>query len=392
MPDLEIQRRENDIVIATFGRGFYVLDDYSPLRGLTAEQLEQDAILFPVKPALRYIESRLAPGSDGAQDWSADNPPFGAVFTYYLKDGLKSLEAQRQKAEKELKKNEKPVYYPPWDDLRAEEREEKPQILLTVRDAAGNVVRRINGSTGGGISRADWNLRWPGLSPVEGADATEESPWEKLDDGPMAVAGTYTVELHSRVQGAETLLAGPMEFEIVDLGLNPMAADQQAKLAFELQVQELTRQVEGETRRLRQSMERLQHLRVAAAAVAANEQLDRIGTLENELRDVMIVLDGDQTIEGRNEPVPTSVRSRVGRVRWSLASTTMGPTTTQRENIGAAEVEFAAVKPRIDRVAETDIPALVDALEAMGAPYSGGGEHLVPENDGGDEARRWKRF
>ena len=86
------------------------------------------------------------------------------------------------------------------------------------------------------------------------------------------------------------------------------------------------------------------------------------------------------------------MRSRVGRVRWSLASTTMGPTGTQRDNIAAAEQEFTQVQPVIDRIAEQDIPTLVDALDALGAPYSGGGEHLVPENDGGDEARRWKRF
>ena len=103
-------------------------------------------------------------------------------------------------------------------------------------------------------------------------------------------------------------------------------------------------------------------------------------------------MDGDHTIARRNEATPTAVRGRVGRVRWSLSATTMGPTQTQRANIQAAEVEFAAAKPRIDRIAEVDIPALIAELEEMGAPYSGGGEHLVPANDGGDEARRWRRF
>ena len=254
------------------------------------------------------------------------------------------------------------------------------------------MVRRVNGSTGSGLHRTDWNLRWPGLGPVDGADATEESPWEKLSDGPLAVAGPYTVELHKRVQGVETRLAGPMPFEVVDLGLNPLASDQQAKLAFELEVQELTRDVEGATRRWRQSMERLEHLRVAAAAVSSDAHLVRIAALENELRDAWIVLDGDHTIGGREEAVPTAIRERVGRVRWSLGSTTMGPTQTQRDNIRAAAGEFAAVEPHIERVAEVDIPALIGELEAMGAPYSGGGEHLVPADDGRGEARRWKRL
>ncbi len=392
VPDLELQRRENDVVLATFGRGFYVLDDYTPLRGLTEEQLEQDALLFPVRPALRYIENRLNPGSDGAQDWSADNPPYGAVFTYYLKDGLESLEARRKKREKELADAGEPVYYPSWDDLRAEEREEKPQILLTVRDGAGQVVRRLTGGAGGGIQRVAWNLRWPGLGPVDGADATEASPWDKLDDGPLAVAGGYTVEIHSRVQGVETLLAGPVSFEVRDLGLNPMAGDQQAKLDFEMEVQQLHRDVAGASRRLRQSMERLEYLRVAAAAVAADEHLTTIATLENELRDAWIIMNGDPTIGGREEPVPEAVRERVGRVRWSLGSTTMGPTQTQRANIAAAEAEFAEARPVIDRVALQDIPALVTALEALGAPYSGGGEHLVPADDMARWRKLWRKF
>ena len=55
--DIAIQRRENDLVLASFGRGFYVLDDYSPLRGLNKEMIEKDAHLFPIKTALEYIES-----------------------------------------------------------------------------------------------------------------------------------------------------------------------------------------------------------------------------------------------------------------------------------------------------------------------------------------------
>ncbi|MFH1843044.1 MAG: glycosyl hydrolase, partial [bacterium] len=125
--DLEIQRRENDLVVATFGRGFYVLDDYTPLRGLegglTEADLEQEAILFPVKQTWMYMPSSPIGGRDkGSQGdafYNAPNPPYGAVFTYYLGEGLQSLEEQRQEREKELREAKKPVYYPDWDDLRA---------------------------------------------------------------------------------------------------------------------------------------------------------------------------------------------------------------------------------------------------------------------------------
>jgi photosystem II stability/assembly factor-like uncharacterized protein len=392
VPDLELQRRENDVVIATFGRGFYVLDDYSPLRGLSEEQLDAAGLLFDVRPALRYIPSRLGPGSDGGQDWSADNPPFGATFTYYLKDGLTSLEAQRQKAESELEEEGEPVYYPTWDELRAEEREETPQVLLTVRDEAGDVVRRVPGATGKGLHRATWNLRWPGVGPADPVDATERSPWEAVDDGPLALAGTYTVELHTRVGGEETLLAGPVTFEVRELGLNPLSSDQTVKLAFEREVEDFRRQVEGATREWRLAMDRLKRMRAAAAAVAAPEMQSRIGRLENDLRDLWITLGGDQTVSSRNEATPASIRERLGRVAWGLRSTTMGPTDTQRRNVQMARADFEVIGPRLVRIVDGAIPTLVDELEEMGAPFSGGGDHLVPSDDMAQWRKLWRKF
>src|SRR5512141_646016 len=101
--DLTIQKRENDLVVATFGRGFDVLDDYSPLRAMNEQTLAQQATLFPVKPAPLYVESSPLglPGASfqGHNYFMAPNPPFGAVLTYYLKDAIESRRTQRQKTE-----------------------------------------------------------------------------------------------------------------------------------------------------------------------------------------------------------------------------------------------------------------------------------------------------
>ncbi len=87
--DLAIQRRENDLVVGTFGRSIYILDDYTPLRMLKPEMLTQEATLFPVKDAMMYIQSQPLGGRgksfQGEAFFTADNPPFGATFTYYLK-------------------------------------------------------------------------------------------------------------------------------------------------------------------------------------------------------------------------------------------------------------------------------------------------------------------
>ncbi|MBD3853904.1 MAG: glycosyl hydrolase, partial [Acidobacteria bacterium] len=164
--DIDIQRSENDLALATFGRGFYLLDDYSPLRQVSEQALEQDVILFPTKDALRYVEKRSRVGSRGASFWTADNPPYGATFTYYLKDGFKTLADQRIEAEKKaIKAGEEPKI-PSYEELRAEEEQIDPKVFFTVRNAEGDVVRRIDGETAKGIHRVSWDLRWPSSRPT----------------------------------------------------------------------------------------------------------------------------------------------------------------------------------------------------------------------------------
>ena len=120
--DLEIQRRENDLVGASFGRGFYVLDDYSPLRQIDAEfLLKEEFAFFPVRTALLYIEDRPLGGPKGSQGdayFTAENPPYGAVFTYYLRDSLESRKAQRQAKERTVKESGGDNVYPGWDELK----------------------------------------------------------------------------------------------------------------------------------------------------------------------------------------------------------------------------------------------------------------------------------
>src|ERR1700754_2072939 len=136
--DLNIQKRENDLVIGTFGRGIYILDNYAPLRSINAEMLKQDAV-FPVKDALMYIQSQPLGGRgksfQGESFYTADNPPYGAIFTYYLKEAPKTRKQRRQEVEKEADKKGQPIGQPTLDELRAEDEEEAPAIVFTVKDS-----------------------------------------------------------------------------------------------------------------------------------------------------------------------------------------------------------------------------------------------------------------
>src|SRR5262249_29136624 len=151
-------------VIATFGRGFYVLDDITPLRQLKADTLQQANIEFPVRDSLLYIE-RLPlglpkKGFQGDALYTADNPAFGATFTYYLKDKIKTKKEKRQEAEKDAAKKNEAAPYPSNDQLRAEAEELKPEVYWLVYDDSGAAIRRVDGETGEGFHRATWDLRY----------------------------------------------------------------------------------------------------------------------------------------------------------------------------------------------------------------------------------------
>ena len=216
--DLAIQRRENDLVGASFGRGFYVLDDYSALREVTEEALAKEASLFPTRKAWWYVEreplGESGKASQGAAWFMAKNPPFGAVFTYHLADDIRSREKARQEKEKPLVQAGKDTPYPGWAEVEAERREAKPVVVLTVRDAAGNVVRRVEGKAEKGFHRVAWDLRLPSTRAIGTRSRLEEEDGEG-PTGVLAAPGAYTVSLAKQVDGRTTELAGPVRFEVV---------------------------------------------------------------------------------------------------------------------------------------------------------------------------------
>ncbi|MCK4837042.1 MAG: glycosyl hydrolase, partial [Candidatus Aminicenantes bacterium] len=148
--NVKIQSRENDLVCASFGRGIYILDDYSPLRFLSDSTVKNDFILFPVKDTPLYFPipkmGWSSKGTQGHTFYTAKNPPHGVVFTYYLKESLKSSKTIRRDREKELAKKQEDVTFPGWDRIKKEEREEAAQILFVVKDSEGHIVRKIKGS------------------------------------------------------------------------------------------------------------------------------------------------------------------------------------------------------------------------------------------------------
>ena len=378
--DLEIQRRENDLVGASFGRGFYILDDYTPLRNLSEEKLGEESVLFPVKKASLYVQASTLGGgekaSQGGDFFTAPNPPFGAVFTYYLKDSLKTRKDVRHEEEKKIKKEGGDVAYPSWDELRAEDREEDPAIFLTISDEDGNVIRRITGPARSGIHRVAWDLRYPSSSPTQ-LERAGMGYWRRSAAGPMAAPGTYTVSLAKRVEGVVTSLAETQTFEVEALGISALPPQDKAEvLTFQKKTGELQRAILGAGRVIEDASERIRYIKKALddTPEADPELPGRARDIEKKLFEARDQLFGDPTFRGRSrsEPTSPSIFSRVmNSIRGSWDST-YGPTQTHRRNYEYAAEAFEELLPELRAIVEEELVQLEEALEAAGAPWTPG--------------------
>jgi len=223
--DITIQRRENDVVGASFGRGFFVLDDYTPLRHVNAELLANEAHLFTPRTAKLYVERDVAGGSQGTDYFAAPNPPFGATFTYYLRESPTTLRQARKEREKEAGDNDIP--FPGWDALEAERNEVADKVHVIVRDESGQVVGRVAGSTSKGMHRITWNLRYPSQAVI----TPGSSGGGFGQGGYLATPGSYTATLVRVRDGVESVLSGPVTFQVELLRSPALAGSTPSEIA-----------------------------------------------------------------------------------------------------------------------------------------------------------------
>lgn len=381
--DLAIQKRENDLVAGTFGRGFYVLDDYSPLRALTEDALRQPASIFPVKPAWMYVPATplglRGKAFLGESYYTAPNPPFGAVFTYYLGEELKTKRKARQEADQKLARDGGDTPYPSWAALRAEDREEPPAVLLTVSDEDGAVVRRLAGPVTSGFHRVAWDLRYAPFSPVQPPPSgpVDENPFASPPAGPLATPGTYTVSMALRQDGVLTPMGEPQSFSTAPLGTASLPitdAERAALLDFQKKTGRLQRAVLGAAQVVREQQQRLGLIKRAVMDTPGADPalFDQVRGIEDRLRAIQVALTGDTVVARHNEPTPASIVSRVQSVVAGHWRSTSMATQTHRDNYARAAKAFEPVLGQLQELVETDLKAVDDRLETLGAPYTPG--------------------
>ena len=377
--DLAIQKRENDLVGASFGRGFFVLDDYSALRSVSENQLAQEATLFAPRKAWwfvprSHVDMDTEKGSMGAQHYTAPNPDFGANFTYYLKEGLKSLKQTRQIAEEPLRMAGNDVDFPGWKALEKETTNSLPKVGLVISDSNGKVIRRINGETGKGFHRISWNLRYPspGFITKEGSNTGLK--------GMMAIPGTYTATLYKQVDGIVTNLSEPVQFEVEQMRTGALTgASLEDVGAFWRAYEKASEKSSIVGFNIESSL-----AKVEAMQQSLNQSELSPGGLEkeiNETRANIIALktsfNGNPAKLSMGAKTKTTISARLFTLEIGVGSSTYGPTATHQKTLRIVNTELSNMVEGLTALT-SELVRLSKALMEAGAPWVEG--MPIPDN------------
>ncbi len=377
--DLVIQTRENDLVGATFGRSFYILDDYSPLRFVSASMLKNDVVLFPVRETRWYVPKRPLgcgePGCVGSQGdgyFVAPNPDFGATFSYYLPQTISTAQEARRESEKEKEKQNQNVAFPPWNTLLKEQREDAPAIVFTVKDSNGDIVRQIAGPVEAGFHRVAWDLRYPALEAwVPREDPEEEND---VDSGVLVVPGSFSVTMQKRVDGVLSDLGQRQTFDVVSIREPTLpGSTQEQRVVFEGQIDELLRASDGSVKAIDEIVLELDAVKEVLLRSTADPSLYATA---NSLKQRITVqrerLEANPTRDIFHELDEVPVSDRIFHARFAAGTNAYGPTPAQRESLSIGRDLYGDVSKQLSTLVDGEYAALKKALDAARVPWTPG--------------------
>lgn len=374
--DLAIQRRENDLIGASFGRGFFIFDDYSPLRNITEDQLQQESILFKPRDAQWYIpRPTLAmggKGSQGASHYIAPNPDFGANITYYLPEDLSSLKKDRKKKEKKAFKTQKQITVSGWAELEKEILQKEPKIILSISDIDGNVIRKLKGKNTKGFHRIAWDLRYASSNALPLKSPKSNTDF-RIPKGRLAPPGMYYVSLSKEIDGSATCLSERVPFEVIKMRDGSLPTDKIENISA---FWGKTSKAQGELSALNIIMRNLgKKIEVLGKSIDNSPSIpgkleQALFELNNQYIGLNYRLNGPKAQKeiGAKAKIP-SINNRLMSVIMGISNSTYGPTKTHRQTLSIAENELSEIKQEILKLKNIGIPEFENTLLKTGAPW-----------------------
>lgn len=344
--DLQVHARDNDLIVATHGRGMYILDDLTPLQRL-ADATATDVFLFDVRPATRWVVAGRD-GDLGQRAWTGRNPPNGAIISYYLRSPAKDA------------------------------------VTLTIADAGGRLIRELrNPPRDSGVNRTAWDLRYEG--PRQPPDTTQRRPGASEEDeyggrfavnnGPFVLPGEYVATLRANGRTLTT------RFQVrADPRVDATVAELKSQHDVALALRDLTtrantmlEQTDGMTRQLVSIHQTLGprgangDSALAARQGAASEALQAVSAAQARLkafRDDKLARPVAQGLQWRAYP---RVREELQALSNAVSRPQDGPTGPQLQRVRELTDETVALEAELQAIIATEVARVNQLLS--GSPH-----------------------
>lgn len=326
--DIQLHPRENDLILATHGRSIWILDDATPIQQLNETVMKADAFLFDVRHAWRYSQLFMRYGL-GDRMFAAQNPPNGAMISYYLKD--------------------KP--------------DEKTTVKMMFLDASGKTVAEMrNVPKEKGINRMIWNLSYQGSRPRR---PVTEDLFQGPPTGPQVVPGIYTVRL---MVGDKITLE-----KKIDVRMDPLVSVQQSDLQMQLDMLLKLRDmqsslndalrfldsVKSQTTQIENTIKERMGEVPADVKKALDDYKKKVDELSNKLG---LSPDGDGLSDS------AKLADMAGFLYFGIGGSDYAPTQVQKNTFNELQAEYQQRMPEITKFVNEDTPKLNDALRKINAP------------------------
>ncbi len=363
--DIAIQKQYNDIVLATFGRSFYILDDYSALRKVNKDFLNnKNAYIFDIPTAQVYVPKGSRYGQ-GATYYHGQNPEFGANFTFYLKDVPKTLKQIRQEKEKDLFENNEPIAQLSWREKEDEDREIPPYLVFTIADVNDNTIRKLNIKPKKGINKVNWDLKFPAINPQ--SKISEFNPYKNESSSLMVMPGTYKIKMGIVVRKEYKDLTDFKNFEIKPItNLKLTKAQRKDFMDFQLELMNMLRVMWATFNYYEDLYSQLNSLKQVAVSSPKTDysMIEKINKNIDKLDTLKYIIYGPDA-KASWEEVPPQIMpiwTRMQAIIYAHWNASHSITQTEIENFNIVEKQFTKVYKKIKNIGEVVIPEIKQEL------------------------------
>jgi len=378
--DMAIQERESDLVLATFGRGFYILPNYSPLRELNNEVLEKEAFVFPIKEGKIYKTwhplgglGSKEKGFQGESFYTSPNPEVGVEFVTWIKKGASSLKADRLKKEKEAFKAGERIAYPTLEAYKAEKAEPNAYLIYTIEDEEGNFIRELRAPLKAGLNKILWDMEYPSDGIVSERDENQSKGLSS--SGIFVLPGKYQVRLSKNENGVLSQLTDAEPFELKELNNRTIpAADRAELVSFKRKALKLNNAISAVSNEVKALSEKIPYYKAAIKALSSDQAtklFKEILLFENELDEIQVTLNGDSDYSALDLDEMLSLRRRASSAIRDIYNSTSNIPGAAKSNFELASEEFVPVLKKTKELKES-FDKMDDKMDALNAPYTPG--------------------